>query len=187
MERLKDLTSEQIEKIANNYILSVSDGYVQFLGISKITNTTTNYLGNPMIEVRTKLINKFGKKINNDIYILLNSNEISGYFDNYERRNIVDMLSMEKIDNKEFELSFEDAIIERDKREAIYKHNKFVESIKSLIKYNLKQRRKASASKRSYKKYGVEKLESILPELSDIEQNYLQQIIDSIILDEERS
>ncbi len=48
------------------------------------------------------------------------------------------------------------------------------------MNYNIKQQRSPKAAKRSYTKYSIEKLESLLPNLTESQQEYLRLIIDAI-------
>lgn len=178
MESILGYTTEQIEKIAHNYLILSSEGFLRVEKFIKMFSFS-NYLtfGKEAIEVRVKVTNAYGKTSTIKVYIHAQSDypSVTGY--EYCRKTPTEFLEMELLPNTEFKVSFEEAIAERDKKNEESKHKSFVDKLKSELNYNIKQNRKATAAKRSYKKYTPEQLEEVLHELTDIQQNYLQKIV----------
>lgn len=183
MENVLNFTGAEIEKITQNYLMSVSNGHIKILKFIKAFSfiSLTN---NQAIEVHVKVINRFGKKTTEKIYIVdtPDFSNVSGY--DFIRKSPLELLNMDLLPNTEFTMSFEDAIAERNVIESLRKHKEFISNIARELDYNIRQKRKPSASKRSYKKYDIEKLESILDELSTTQQNYLLSVIDALRSDE---
>lgn len=188
MENILGYTIEQIEKMTQNYLLSVSEGFIRiekFIKMFAYTNTMS-FNNQESIEVRVKVTTEFGKIYTEKVFIHPNKDtpykdihaSIVGY--GFKHKKLSEMLEMDLIPNTVFTKSFEEAKRENDELEAKRKHRDFVNKISMELNYNIKQKRKATAAKRSYKKYSVEQLEEILPDLTDVQQNYLQQIIEAL-------
>lgn len=182
-ETILGYTTEQIETIVHNYLIISSKNFLRvekFIKIFSYVNPLgINQPNKPeSIEVRVKTTNAFGKVKTEKIYIHPQNGEYScvvGY--EYSHMKLNELLNMEALPNTVFEKSFEETIAENQKKEAEFKHKEFISKLGLELNYNIKQCRKPSASKRSYKKYTIEQLQESLPELTEPQQEYLNAII----------
>ncbi len=178
-------TTEQIEKIAQNYLLLTAKGFLRIEKFIKIFTykNQMSFNGQESIEVRVKVTTKLGKVYTEKVYIHPNIDtpykdlysSVTGY--GYSHKKVSELLDMDLLPNTVFEKSFEEAVAENNKKEAEMKHRNFISNLVSELNYNIKQNRKPTAAKRSYKKYTIEQLQDALPELNETQQKYLMRII----------
>jgi hypothetical protein len=192
---ITELTKEQVIKIATNYALSATRCQVL-----KITKYEINENGVAIVNVRC--VNKDGEKMTIKTYI--GDHSVSGMGGLYERSE--DMLNAE-IENRDFgiveeksgkvKLSKEEVAANKLKgqqEKAAEKEKKafndFVKDIQGSVNYAMNPKRtytyqksstiKAGA-KRSIKRHGVEKLESIIHLLDQTAQDFVQECINEIL------
>lgn len=180
----KAMKKEEIIHIVNNYIhlvLNKDENEIQIVRFVKIEQSTDNLTGDFYssydFKVRVQLLNKFGKKFNQDVYLFITKRDIpnlTGLFSDFKNSYIENLQNLPFIENKEFANSFEEEnrlLKERQKKEAeenerirvIEERNRII----SDIRYAVKKRRSAKQLKRSFIKIDTELLESILLELED--------------------
>jgi hypothetical protein len=184
-------TQEEINKIATNYVLDVTTSQVL-----KITRSTINENGVGIVNVRA--MGKNGLTYTIKVYV--SNDVVSGFGGIYRQSDI--MLQLE-IENRnlgivELKLSKEEKAELKAKADAeklIAKEKKafedFVKDVQGNVNYITRNTFSRNGSqriagvKRSIKRHGVEKLESIISLLDENAQNFVQTCINEILEKEE--
>lgn len=182
MKLFNELTTEDLQKIAQNYILSVTSN-IQVLSFAK--HKIEYYINKPsLFIIGVRCIYNFGKKETIKVYIhsTYNNSDLIGDVTgiDFNRKKAYDLINIDLIQNPIFLKSFEEIQQERKQSEEKYQHEKFIDELKKQINYNLKQKRSPKASKISYIKHGIEKLENAITELNEEQQIFLASVIDEI-------
>jgi hypothetical protein len=186
-------TQEEISKIATNYVLDTT--HTQVL---KITRSEINENGVAIVNVRC--YGKFTGKFTTKVYIAIDGC-VSG---DYGYRKVESLLTGEYENpdlgglEKQPKLSKEEKAelkAKADAEKAIAKEKKvfedFVKSVQGNVNYVTGRKfgrngsQRIAGVKRSIKRHGVEKLESILSLLDETAQNFVQTCINEILEKEE--